>query len=127
MATGKAHIPYPPGKQAEVRAFYGQVLRWAEVPVPDSLQDRGLVWFDLGGGAELHVFPEEPADKISRRHFCLIVDDLERTRAQLTQAGHKPWDTTIIPGRPRFFCHDPCRNQVEFTKIEGDYLTLQRE
>lgn len=27
----------------------------------------------------------------------------------------------VIPHRPRFFCHDPAGNRLEFTAIEGDY------
>ena len=118
-------IPRPPGSEAETRAFYGELLGLQEIPVPKSLQYLKLIWFSLGGVTELHTFTEEPFEDPSKRHLCLEVDDPEATREKLVAAGYAPWDTTIVPGRPRFFCHDPFKNSIEFTVIEGNYLELE--
>ena len=112
--------PFPDGEQERVRRFYGEVLGLREVPVPRSL-GAGLVWFEAGGGLELHLFPGEGVPG-SERHFALDVEDLDGTRRRLVEAGHEPYDATPIPNRPRFFCRDPFGNLVEFTSIEGDYL-----
>ena len=113
--------PYPEGKGADVRRFYGQVLGLREIPAPSTLADMRLLWFSAGPGLELHFFPG-PTDPSSRRHFCLDIEDLEETRRRLLDSGEEPYDDTPIPNRPRFFCSDPVGNLIEFTRIEGDYL-----
>jgi catechol 2,3-dioxygenase-like lactoylglutathione lyase family enzyme len=119
-------IPRPRGSGDIARAFYGELLGLAEVPVPKSIQHLELVWFRLGN-IELHTFAEDPIDDPSGRHFCLVVDDLSQAWNRLVEAGYQPWDTLPIPGRPRFFCRDPFNNTVEFTQIEGDYLELEAQ
>lgn len=114
-------IPRPPGSHAEARAFYGGALGLEEVPVPESLRDRDLIWYQVGD-CEIHLLAEEPQPDRSGRHFCLEVDDLDGLRARLEQAGYTTRDTTPIPGRPRFFCADPFGNSIEFTTITGNYL-----
>jgi catechol 2,3-dioxygenase-like lactoylglutathione lyase family enzyme len=113
--------PFPEGRQGEVRAFYGEILGLAEVAVPRTLADRGLVWFAAGGDdLELHFFPGIP-DPEHPRHLCLEVDDLGAARERLAAAGYQPNDTVAIPGRPRFLCRDPFGNLIEFTTIVHDY------
>jgi hypothetical protein len=51
-----------------------------EVPVPDTLAGRGLLWFELGGETELHIFVEDDIDKRSACHLCLEVADLDGLR-----------------------------------------------
>ena len=118
-------IPRPPGSEAETRAFYGELLGLQEIAAPNSIQAAEVIWFKLGGDAELHCFREEPLGDISNRHFCLVVDDVPQVRSQLSAAGYAPYDVEPIPGRPRFFCRDPFGNIIEFTSIVGDYLELQ--
>ncbi len=112
--------PFPAGRQADVRSFYGEVLGLTEVQVPRTLDAGRLVWYAAGDGVELHFFSGDLAPG-SARHFCLDVDDLSTTRRRLTEAGFQPYDDTPIPNRPRFFCRDPFDNLVEFTRIQGDY------
>ena len=114
--------PIPNGRQAAVRQFYSRVLGLREVPVPSTLEGQGLVWFSAGRQLELHFFPGEP-EHGSGRHFCLDAEDLEEARQALRDAGRDPYDSTPIPNRPRFFCRDPFGNLIEFTSIQGDYLT----
>ena len=112
---GLQHVssPYPEGRRAEVRHFYGEVLGLTEIPQPHTLT-AALVWYSAGDGLELHFFPGALAPG-SARHFCLDVDDLDETRQRLAGAGFKPYDDTPIPNRPRFFCRDPFDNLIEFT------------
>ncbi len=112
--------PFPAGRQADVRSFYGEVLGLTEVQVPRTLDAGRLVWYAAGDGTELHFFSGDLAPG-SARHFCLDVDDLLSTRQRLAEAGFQPYDDTPIPNRPRFFCRDPFDNLVEFTRIQGDY------
>jgi catechol 2,3-dioxygenase-like lactoylglutathione lyase family enzyme len=119
---GLQHVssPFPTGGQAAVRAFYGESLGLRELPTPSALSHLELVWFAAGDGLELHFFRGE-TDPGAARHFCLEVEDLHEIRRRLHDAGHKAYDDTPIPNRPRFFCRDPAGNLVEFTRIEGPY------
>jgi len=82
-----------------------------------------LIWFKVGeDGDELHLVAEQdPVNTGSGRHFCLVVEDLEATRARLEERGYPTEETTPIPNRPRFFCRDPFGNTIEFTTILGPY------
>jgi catechol 2,3-dioxygenase-like lactoylglutathione lyase family enzyme len=108
-----------------VRAFYGGMLGLVEKPVPASLADQELVWFEAGPSElELHFLPDPvPPDPAAQRHFCLEVDDLEGWRRRLESAGIETSDQTPIPNRPRFFCRDPFGSLIELTTILGDYRT----
>lgn len=119
---GLQHVssPFPIGGQAALRAFYGKGLGLRELSTPAALSHLELVWFGAGDGLELHFFRGE-TDPAAARHFCLEVEDLHEIRQRLHDAGHKPYDDTPIPNRPRFFCRDPAGNLVEFTRIEGPY------
>ena len=120
MKLQHVSTPFPAGRQADVRRFYGEVLGLSEVEVPRTLDAARLVWYSSGDGMELHFFSGELAPG-SARHFCLDVEDLAGTRDRLMEAGFEPYDDTPIPNRPRFFCRDPFDNLVEFTSIQGDY------
>lgn len=118
-------IPSPPGSAERTRAFYGALLGLEEIPAPVTITSLVVIWFKLSANTELHIFEEEPREDTSLRHFCLVVDDLAPLRRKLAKAGYSPWDTEPIPGRPRFFCHDPHGNSIEFTTVVGNYLDYQ--
>ena len=117
-------LPVPAGAGEAVRAFYGGVLGLREKPTPKSFAGSGIVWFEAGAGEmELHLLPDpELASKTEKRHFCLAVDDLAAVRRRLEDAGHRPYDGSPIPNRPRIFCRDPFSNLIEFVNITGHYL-----
>ncbi len=106
-----------------MRTFYGNVLGLVEKPVPDSLADMELVWFEAGPDeAELHFLPDPvQPDRGAQRHLCLEVDDVESWRRRLEEKGVETTDDVPIPNRPRFFCRDPFGNLIEITTIQGDY------
>jgi extradiol dioxygenase family protein len=114
-------IPRPPGSHAQTRAFYGDLLGLEEKPVPDTIQQLDLIWYNIGEDMELHLFTEEPVADSSGRHFCMEVDDVAAIRERLANAGYQPWDAAPIRNRPRFFCKDPFGNGIEFTTIVGSY------
>ncbi|HEX6556901.1 MAG TPA: VOC family protein [Ktedonobacteraceae bacterium] len=122
-----AAMSVPPGSQEKVRAFYRGVLGLEEKQPPQTLTHLNLVWFAAGEGEmELHFRPDpHPPDGTDRRHICLVVDDLEDYRRKLTEAGATITSAEPIPNRPRFFCHDPFGNLLEFTTILGDYRMAQ--
>ena len=118
-----ASMLIPPGGQQAVRAFYGGILGLEEKQPPCTLAHLNLVWFAAGEGElELHFLPDpKPLDLADQRHICLVIDDLEEYRRRLTGAGVTIIPADPIPNRPRFFCHDPFGNRLEFTTIQGDY------
>ena len=121
-----ASLPVALGGQAKVREFYGGVLGLQEKPAPEDLVARGILWFAAGDNEmELHFIPdgEHLPNPKEGRHICLEVSDVEQWRARIREAGYEIIDSTPILNRPRFFCHDPFGNRLEFTTIEGDYLS----
>lgn len=118
-------IPRSPDREDETRAFYGDLLGMKELPVPSTIAHLHLIWFQISGDTELHVFLSEETNIPAGRHFCLIVDDIQSVREAIEQIGYEVWDVEKIIGRPRFFCHDPSGNIIEIAKIEDDYLKYQ--
>ncbi len=120
-----ASLPVTPGGQAKIREFYGGVLGLQEKPAPAVLAARGILWFAAGDNEmELHFIPDSehlPNPK-EGRHICLEVPDVEQWRAAISDAGYEIIEDTPLLNRPRFFCHDPFGNRLEFTTIEGNYL-----
>ncbi len=123
-----ASLGVPSNAQEAVRAFYGGVIGLKEKTVPYTRVHAGLVWFAVGDSEmELHFVPdpEYPANPAEERHICLEVDDLDLYRRKITEAGCKIFEANPIAYRPRFFCHDPFGNRLEFTTIQGNYLDAE--
>ena len=94
-------VPIPEGAQDEGRTFYAGVLGLREKIVPGTRSDAGLVWFEAGPGElEVHLAPD-PVGLVegARRHFCLVVDDLEEARARIEAGGAPIAEAPPIPGR----------------------------
>ncbi len=129
MTTQLQHvsIPRPPGQASRqlAQAFYTGLLGLEEKPVPTTIQQFDLVWFKIGENTELHLFAEETLPDSSKRHFCLVVENLDSLRQTLESAGYPIFDMGIIRGRPRFFSRDPFNNIIEFTTIQDDYMKYQ--
>jgi catechol 2,3-dioxygenase-like lactoylglutathione lyase family enzyme len=117
-------ITFPPDQTARLRRFYGETLGLKEKPTPKVVKPLGWIWFEAGiPGIELHCVPDEDlVAPDTRHHFCLEVDDLDRQRKALFDAGTKIIEARPLPLRPRFFARDPFNNLIEFVKVEGDYL-----
>ena len=115
---GIAHVQLaiPPGGEDAARTFYGGVLGLRELPKPESLRDRGGVWFQCGM-QEIHCGIEEPIAP-SRRHPALLVDNLDETRATLEAAGAPIQTERQLPGYRRFYALDPFGNRLEFLERE---------
>lgn len=86
---GIAHvqIPIPIGGEDAARSFYGAVLGMPEIPKPDSLSDRGGVWFECGQ-QQLHCGVESAAPN-TRRHPALLTGDLDSCGCSLSGPGSR--------------------------------------
>jgi catechol 2,3-dioxygenase-like lactoylglutathione lyase family enzyme len=101
-------VAAPPGCEAAAREFYGELLGLEEVEKPESLRDRGGVWFQ-----QLHVGVEEDFRPARKAHPALRVSDIDALATRLTAFGKRiEWDDAL-PGIRRFYTSDPWGNRVE--------------
>jgi catechol 2,3-dioxygenase-like lactoylglutathione lyase family enzyme len=105
-------VAAPPGREADARRFYGDLLGLPELEKPDALRARGGAWFAVGA-QQLHVGVEDPFAPARKAHPALHVDGLDALAAQLEAAGVPvTWDEAI-PGLRRFYAEDPFGNRIE--------------
>jgi catechol 2,3-dioxygenase-like lactoylglutathione lyase family enzyme len=111
---GIAHVQVAiaPGGEGRARAFYGELLGLRELPKPESLQDRGGVWFACGM-QEIHCGVEEPIAP-TRRHPAFLVDEVDALKARLEAASIEIQTDRQLPGYRRFYAIDPFGNRLEF-------------
>jgi catechol 2,3-dioxygenase-like lactoylglutathione lyase family enzyme len=108
-------VAAPPGSETGARAFYGELLGLDELKKPDTLRERGGVWFSCGS-QQLHVGVTTSFTPSAKAHPALRVRslaDLEQLADRLTAAGARVnWDDAI-PGTRRFYTADPWDNRIE--------------
>jgi catechol 2,3-dioxygenase-like lactoylglutathione lyase family enzyme len=112
LGYNHAMITVPDGSAKKVRQFYGELLGLAELPVPESLQGRGLIWFKVGD-RQLHVGIENGVNRKTNAHLAYEVDDIAKVRAQLTFEDCELIEQPKIEGFDRFHTFDPFGNRLE--------------
>lgn len=115
MLTAIDHVQLaaPPGSEARLRAFYGEVLGMAEAPKPPALAVRGGCWF-RAGAVQLHLGIEDDFHPARKAHPGLRVRGIEAFAERLASRGAEiTWDDNL-PGHRRFYTHDPVGNRLEF-------------
>ena len=112
MRLSHINVTMPNGCEDIARSFYTGLLGLREIPKPESIRNRGGVWFEAGG-LDVHVSVEEQRAGIDAyRHFGLECADVEGLRAKLQAAGVATEDGRPVPWR-RFFVRDPFGNRIE--------------
>ena len=101
----------PPGAEAEARAFYGGLLGFTEIPMPESLVPMGGMWYQ-SGNVELHIGIDPVAER-TKQHPAFEVTGLKAIRAYLESRGVKLKEEPLIPDRQRFSFRDPFGNRIE--------------
>ena len=88
LGIDHVQVAAPSGSEAQARWFYGDVLAMPEVDKPETLRDRGGVWFACGAH-QLHVGIAKPFTPATKAHPALSVAaaDLDRLAARLADAG----------------------------------------
>ncbi|WP_369212065.1 VOC family protein [Streptomyces flavofungini] len=115
MLTAVDHVQLaaPPGSEALLRAFYGDVLGMTEEAKPAALAGRGGCWF-AAGGVRLHLGAEAGFRPARKAHPGLRVRGIEAYADRLAAHGAEvTWDDAL-PGHRRFYSHDPVGNRLEF-------------
>jgi catechol 2,3-dioxygenase-like lactoylglutathione lyase family enzyme len=115
VALDHLQLAMPRGREAEARAFYGDLLGLPELTKPPNLAVRGGVWFALGA-QQLHLGVEEDFRPARKAHPAFLVPDLDALRARLEQRGFAPYEDEPLAGYKRFYVADPFGNRLEFLK-----------
>lgn len=110
-------VTTPRSKEAEVKAFYADVLGLEEIAKPAALVARGGAWFRCGEAA-LHLGVEDDATFHPQRkaHPALLVRDrglLATLQERLSAKGAVVLHDVQIPGYERFETRDPADNRIE--------------
>ena len=117
LALHHAQVFYPAGEEARARRFYAEQLGLQEVERPASLRGRPGLWFEVPGGAHVHLAVEPDLALHPRRHFALRVDDTARMRRELEAAGVRSEDADEITGWIRCYVFDPFGNKIELDQL----------
>ena len=80
-------LAMPPGREAEARDFYQELLGIPEVRKPANLAKRGGCWFECGA-LKVHLGVEADFRPARKAHPAFIVDDLAALSAKLSKAGY---------------------------------------
>ena len=108
----------PPKGESESRAFWVDVLGFAEIDKPSGLAGRGGCWF-RHEGIEVHVGIDGEFTPARKAHPGFLVHDLDDIAGRLERAGGEvSWDAEF-PGMRRFYTHDPFGNRLEFLEESG--------
>lgn len=127
VGTARLHhvqLAIPAGGEDAARAFWCDVLGFAEVPKPSRLAARGGCWF-RAGRTELHLGVEEPFSPARKAHPGVLVDDLDAVASALAAAGHEPRHDDAFPGLDRFYVDDPFGNRLEFLAHRPADVTIR--
>ena len=121
MVIGIDHVQLAmaPGKENKARGFFGELLGMREIPKPESLVERGGVWFEVGCH-QLHLGVTPDFVPATKGHPCFAVESIDVLAKTFLEAGHKIiWDDNW-PGHVRFYVPDPFGNRLEFLSKSVD-------
>ncbi len=105
-------LAMPEGEDADAVAFYAGTLGLEQIPKPELLSPRGGVWF-RSGTLEVHLGIEDGFRPAIKAHPAILVEGLEKLRAQIEEAGYKVSDSVPIEGFSRVYVRDPFGNRIE--------------
>jgi catechol 2,3-dioxygenase-like lactoylglutathione lyase family enzyme len=93
----------------EALRWYQAALGLEEIERRDA-SGRGA-WLRLGD-AELHLAEDAAPEPPSKRHFAVVVDDLDAVRRAVTWAGGRVEKEEV----GRFWTRDPAGNRIEIVR-----------
>jgi uncharacterized protein YhfF/predicted enzyme related to lactoylglutathione lyase len=104
------YIPF--GKGDEAKSFYGDILKFKEIPKSREVVKNGELWYEVGE-IKFHLVCEDKL-KDSNMHIAFEVENIKLLKESLNANGVKiKHDITIIDGQ-RFSIIDPFNNKIEF-------------
>ena len=118
MITGLAHVCFVVNDLEKSIVFYRDQLGLK--PAFDFINDKGErfgIYLHIGGRSFLELFQGtvgEPAAQPSYQHFCLEVDEIESTVAQLRANGVEVTDVKLGTDQSwQAWLTDPDGNRIE--------------
>ena len=112
VSIDHVQLAMPPGREAEARAFYSDILGISEQPKPPHLAARGGCWFERGA-LKIHLGVEKQFVPARKAHPALIVEDLPALVATLKRAGYAVVENEPLEGYDRVYVDDPLGNRIE--------------
>ncbi|QYR19403.1 VOC family protein [Paenibacillus sp. sptzw28] len=117
LFSGVDHVQLaaPEGCEAEARRFYAEFLGWEEIPKPETLKNRGGVWFRCGTH-EVHIGVQKDFIPAVKAHPAFRVHNINALRDHLNGKNvlMTDDDTRASEGALRFYLNDPFGNRLEF-------------
>ncbi len=105
-------LAMPPGREAEARIFYEDILGIPEVSKPPHLAARGGCWFE-NGPLKVHLGVEADFAPARKAHPAFVVDDLRDLAARLETGGYRIAEDQPLRGYDRLYVDDPFGNRIE--------------
>lgn len=105
-------IAIPEGAEPQARAFYCELLGFAEIPKPRELAGRGGLWLRAADFV-LHIGGEHDFVAPKRAHPGLLVDNLEAMIETLRMEDVELSFDVPLPGYNRVHIRDPFGNRLE--------------
>lgn len=98
----------------------GHVLGLAEIPKPELLAARGVVWFQRGA-QQLHLGVEDDFRPAKKVHSAFAVVDLDALARDLEAGGYRAVvDSVRLQGSRRIFTEDPFGNRVDLAQHRSE-------
>src|SRR5829696_6714242 len=112
LSINHVQIAMPAGGEEKARAFYMELLGFAEIPKPPELAKRGGAWFQ-SETVQLQLGVESNFRPARKAHPAFVVDDLDALIAGIQNAGYDT-DTSQPPldGYKRAHIFDPFGNRI---------------
>jgi catechol 2,3-dioxygenase-like lactoylglutathione lyase family enzyme len=103
------------GCESDARRFYGELLGWTEIPKPESLRQRGGVWFQCGTH-QVHIGVQKDFSPAMKAHPAFEVRNINLLRQYLIQSNIQVINDNAREneGCQRFYLNDPFGNRLEF-------------
>jgi catechol 2,3-dioxygenase-like lactoylglutathione lyase family enzyme len=111
-AIEHVQLAMPPGREADARKFYGELLGIPEAPKPPQLAKRGGCWFERGA-LKVHLGVEADFRPARKAHPAFLVAGLRDLEAALMAGGHTVRGDEPLEGYYRIFVDDPFGNRIE--------------
>jgi catechol 2,3-dioxygenase-like lactoylglutathione lyase family enzyme len=105
-------IAIPEGAESQARAFYCDVLGFAEIEKPGALAGRGGLWLRADEFV-LHIGTEQAFVAPKRAHPGFLVDDLPALIETLRAKDVELTFDVPLPGYDRVHIRDPFGNRIE--------------
>lgn len=112
LALDHVQLAMPAGREAEARAFYGDVLGLVERDKPANLAARGGCWFELGP-VKVHLGVDPDFQPARKAHPAFLVADVRELARKAETAGCRVGQDEPLAGYDRLYVYDPFGNRIE--------------